>query len=128
MSEPARGEPQVTPFEYMGGDAAVRALVARFYDLMESDPAYAELRAMHAPDLKPMRERLFQFFSGWLGGPRLYSGCVMSAHAPFAIGAREREQWLACMARAMVDVDVPLAVRALLTPAFERMSQGMQSR
>jgi hemoglobin len=128
MSQPAKTEQQISPYDYMGGEAEVRAMVERFYDLMETDPAYAELRAMHAPDLKPMRERLFQFFSGWLGGPRLYSSCVMSAHAPFAIGTRERDQWLACMARAMEEAQVPEAVRALVTPAFERMSQGMQSR
>jgi len=40
-----------TPYALLGGDAAVRALVERFYDLMELEPRYAELRALHAADL-----------------------------------------------------------------------------
>ena len=33
-----------TPYDVMGGDAKVRALVDRFYDLMDLEPAYKELR------------------------------------------------------------------------------------
>ena len=58
---------------------------------------------LHAADLSPMRERLPEFLSGWLGGPPLYfqrpdHNCIVSAHRPFAIGPDERDQWLMCMA------------------------------
>lgn len=33
--------PLVSPFNLMGGEAPVRALVERFYDLMELEPSYA---------------------------------------------------------------------------------------
>ncbi|HEX2590377.1 MAG TPA: group II truncated hemoglobin [Rhizomicrobium sp.] len=118
----------VSPYDAMGGEAGVRALVDRFYDLMERDASYSELRAMHAEDLAPMRERLFQFFSGWFGGPRLYSNCVMSAHAPLAIGERENAQWLACMNRALEDTAVPDQIRALAEAAFLHMANGMRRR
>ncbi|RYF31557.1 MAG: globin, partial [Comamonadaceae bacterium] len=36
-----------TPFEWIGGEDKVRALVDRFYDLMELEPAYAVLRGVH---------------------------------------------------------------------------------
>ena len=47
MSQAAPG----TPFEWIGGEDKVKALVERFYDLMELEPKYAELRAAHGPDL-----------------------------------------------------------------------------
>ena len=43
----------------------LQAITQRFYDLMEQDPAYAELRAMHAPDLTEMRASLPLFLAGW---------------------------------------------------------------
>ena len=39
-------------------------------DLMEADPAYETLRALHAADLSPMRDSLSDFLMAWLGGPR----------------------------------------------------------
>ena len=64
-------EPETeTPFEAIGGASTVRLIVNRFYDLMDTDSAYAELREIHAPDLTPMRRSLAGFLDGWLGGPR----------------------------------------------------------
>jgi len=111
----------------------VRAVVDRFYDIMDQDPDFAGLRAMHAPDLAPMRERLFEFLSGWLGGPPLYfqgpvHRCVMSAHRPFAIGAKERDEWLACMGRALDEAGTPGELRPLLNTAFARMAEAFRNR
>ncbi len=68
----------------------MQAIVDRFYDLMDNDPAYAELRAMHAPDLTRMRGELARFLAGWAGGPRDWfednpGRCMMSVHKPYAI-------------------------------------------
>ena len=38
----------------MGGEAAVRRLVDRFYDIMDSSSEALELRTLHATDLGPM--------------------------------------------------------------------------
>ena len=54
---------QATPFDLIGGHPAIQRIVERFYDLMEQDPAYAELRALHAPDLSPMRRSLALFLA-----------------------------------------------------------------
>ena len=52
MTETASPEaPVQSPFERVGGHAALQAITNRFYDLMEQDPAYAELRAMHSPGI-----------------------------------------------------------------------------
>jgi truncated hemoglobin YjbI len=63
---------QDTPYARLGGEVAVRALVDRFYDLMDLELQYAQLRAVHGSDLASARDKLFWFLSGWLGGPSLY--------------------------------------------------------
>ena len=59
-----------TPFEWIGGEAQVKALIERFYDLMELEPQYAALRAAHGSTLADARQKLFWFLCGWLGGPQ----------------------------------------------------------
>ena len=122
-----------SPYDLIGGEARVRKIVDRFYDIMDSAPEAAAIRAMHAADLSPMRERLFEFLSGWLGGPPLYfqrpdHKCIVSAHRPFAIGAAERDQWMTCMRRAMEDCGVPEDMRALLDQAFSRVAEAFRNR
>jgi hemoglobin len=62
-----------TPFEWIGGEDKVKALVERFYDLMDLEPKYAELRAAHGTELERARQNLFWFLCGWLGGPQHYT-------------------------------------------------------
>ena len=59
-----------TPFDSLGGHETFRAICERFYELMDSDPAYAELRAMHAADLAPMRSLLALLLAAWAVGLR----------------------------------------------------------
>lgn len=98
-----------TPFHRLGGAPVFEAICNRFYDLMDQDPAYAELRAMHAPDLAMMREALPQFLAGWAGGPRDWfdanpGRCMMSVHKPFTIDSVTAGQWAEAMQRAIADV------------------------
>ncbi len=123
----------LTPYDLIGGAEAVRRLADRFYDIMDEEHAAAGIRGMHAQDLGQIKERLFEFMSGWLGGPQDYfqradRPCIRSAHRPYAIGTDERDQWLMCMNRAMVETDVPEPVRKLLDQAFFRMADMLRSR
>jgi hemoglobin len=98
-----------TPFHKLGGHETFQAICNRFYDLMDEDPAYAELRAMHAPDLTKMRGALAQFLAGWAGGPRDWfeqnpGRCMMSVHKPYTITKQVAEQWADAMQRAIADV------------------------
>jgi hemoglobin len=84
-------------------------LVKRFYEIMDSEPRAADIRAMHKPDLSEANEKLFMFLSGWMGGPPLYiekygHPMLRARHLPFQIGESERDQWVYCMVRAMHDV------------------------
>jgi hemoglobin len=119
-----------TPFERLGGTPTLRRIVDRFYDLMDSDAAYAELRAMHGADLGPMRESLTGFFTGWSGGPRDWFGqgkCVMGLHRPLGVTAETARQWIMAMGRA---VDEELAQRdpdlaRAMVDALHQMAMGM---
>tara|TARA_R110000787_G_scaffold221604_1_gene330342 strand:- start:186 stop:608 length:423 start_codon:yes stop_codon:yes gene_type:complete len=104
-----------TPFEAIGGQESVAAIVGRFYDLMDTDPAYRDLRALHAADLSAVRNGLALFLNGWMGGPRDWFAqgkCVMSLHRPLAIPPQVADQWIDAMARAIAaqpGVDTALA-------------------
>jgi hemoglobin len=100
-----------TPFERLGGEAGVRTLVDRFYDLMDLEPAYAGIRALHPSTLEGSRDKLYWFLCGWLGGPNHYierfgHPRLRARHLPYAIGISERDQWMACMMQAMAESGV----------------------
>ncbi len=127
-------ETSQTPFAQIGGRPAVDAIVARFYALMDRDPAYAELRAMHADDLGPVREGLASFLTGWLGGPRDWfddpsKGCVMSLHRSLAITPALSLQWLEAMARAIAgQPGLDQDFSAEIAGALARMARMMINR
>jgi hemoglobin len=122
----------ITPFEWIGGEPKVQALVDRFYDLMDIEPGYAELRAVHGTTLADARQKLFWFLCGWLGGPDHYQERfghprLRMRHMPFAIGIRERDQWVACMDQAMAETDVPADLRARLKESFFGTADWMRN-
>ncbi len=89
-----------------GGIQKIRELVETFYDIMETDPKAAPIRAYHAKDLTAAREKLFMFLTGWTGGPQLYierygHPRLRQRHIAFSIGESERDQWMYCMISAM---------------------------
>ena len=126
-------QPVATPYEWVGGEASVRALVDRFYDLMDLEPAYAALRAVHGSELTSARDKLFWFLSGWLGGPQEYTDRfghprLRMRHMPFAIGILERDQWLACMAQAMRETGLDPDLRARLEKSFFQTADWMRNQ
>jgi hemoglobin len=122
-----------TPYARLGGDAAVRALVDRFYDLMDLEPGYARLRAVHGNELTHARDKLYWFLSGWLGGPNHYIDRfghprLRARHLPFAIGQVERDQWLECMNQALVEQGVDEDLRLRLVQAFFQTADWMRNQ
>ena len=132
-AEPAHASPPATPFAWMGGEEGVRALTERFYDLMDLEPSYAALRAVHAPSLDNARQRLFWFLCGWLGGPPHYTDRfghprLRARHMPFKIGVIERDQWLACMDQAMQESGVDDPLRTRLRQSFFQTADWMRNQ
>ena len=122
-----------THYRQLGGDAQVRDLVDRFYDLMDLEPAYALIRALHPTDLTSSRDKLYWFLSGWLGGPQHYverfgHPRLRARHTPFSIGQAERDQWMACMRQAMAELRLDARLQAELTAALYKTADFMRNR
>ena len=86
-------------FEQLGGATVIRKLVDDFYDYMSELPEAKVVRELHPADLAESRQKLYEFLTGWSGGPPLYTSKyghprLRMRHMPFAIGEAERDQWL----------------------------------
>jgi hemoglobin len=117
----------------MGGEPGVRALVDRFYDLMDLEPAFAGIRLLHPATLDSSRDKLHWFLCGWLGGPSHYTDRfghprLRARHLPYAIGIAERDQWLACMLQAMQEQAVNPALAQRLAESFFGTADWMRNQ
>ncbi len=120
-------------YDLIGGETPLRALVERFYDLMDSAPEAKDVRALHAKSLGQAREKLFMFLSGWSGGPALYiekygHPRLRQRHMPFSIGEIERDQWLWCMGKAVDESAMLPAVKDNLKIRFAEVADFMRNR
>lgn len=121
-----------TPYEMLGGDQAIRDLADAFYEAMDSLPEAAKIRAMHGESLVDIKQKLYEYLSGWLGGPGLYverygTICLTEPHAPYAIGEQESDQWMKCMEQALEKIEASEEVKQLLLPAFTQLANFMQN-
>ena len=133
MIEEPRPGPERTPYELIGGDAAVRRLVQRFYELMDTLPEAWGVRKLHPESLAGSEEKLFMFLSGWLGGPPLFTARfghprLRARHLPFAIGEAEAAQWMLCMRQAMDDVVADAGLRRWLDGKLTDLAAHMRNR
>jgi len=124
---------QPNAFELIGGSEKLRELIDRFYDLMDLEPEFAGIRALHPPSLDGSRDKLYWFLSGWMGGPSLYierfgHPRLRARHLPYAIASSERDQWLRCMAWAMQDVNVPEELQQRLMQSFYDTADWMRNQ
>ncbi|MCM0045105.1 MAG: group II truncated hemoglobin [Burkholderiaceae bacterium] len=131
MNENTTQQPDL--YALVGGDDKLRELVDRFYDLMDLEPQFAALRAMHPPSLDGSRDKLYRFLSGWTGGPDIYTQkygqpFLRARHLPFAIASRERDDWLTCMLLAMRELGYGEEREDLLLQAFFRTADWMRNK
>lgn len=122
-----------TPFSRIGGEPAVRRLVRRFYELMDTLPEAYGIRKLHATDLSGAENKLFMFLCGWLGGPQLYverfgHPRLRARHLRFPIGNDEAEQWMLCMRQSMAEVIADDALRAALDKSINDLAYHMRNR
>jgi hemoglobin len=120
----------ITAYELIGGEAAIRSLVDRFYFYMDILPQAQGIRAMHSASLVGAKDKLFKFLSGWLGGPNLFieefgHPMLRMRHFPFAIGEDERDQWMLCMNQALSELNMDERVRTELQSALQQLATHM---
>ena len=121
-----------SPYEMLG-EAGIRHLVDRFYQYMDSEARYAEIRAMHAQDLGPVREYFSQYLISWMGGPPVYmesrgSMCITAAHKPLGIQPRHSQQWLDCFADALSDRDDAEQLKQMLMPPLVAITRMLEAK
>lgn len=119
-----------TPYEELGGEQPLRALVDSFYDRIASDSP--SLRAMHPADDRNSRRNLFEYLSGWMGGPNLYAERkghprLRMRHLPFAIGNEEADEWMRCMRVALAE-NVAEPLRSYLEERFRQLADHMRNQ
>lgn len=91
-----------TLYARIGGEAGVRQLVTLFYDNMEVIAEAKHVRSLHPADLTSSRLKLFQYFSGWFGGPPLYTDLyghprLRARHIHVPVKVADRDAWLKCL-------------------------------
>lgn len=120
----------ITPYDVIGGEPAIRSLVDRFYFYMDILPEAQDIRAMHQPSLASAKDKLFKFLSGWLGGPNLFMQefghpMLRARHLPFKIGPSERDQWMLCMNKALDEMTMDPRLLVNIRTALDQLATHM---
>jgi len=123
---------ELSMFERIGGAVVIDRLVETFYARMDMLPEAAIIRAMHAPDLGPVKSVLKRYLSEWTGGPKLYSPekghpRLRQRHMGFSIGNAERDAWLLCMRGAMAETIRDDSARHELDAALTKLADWMRN-
>jgi hemoglobin len=133
MSDPATGNQ--TPFERIGGEATVRALVERFYDAMdESEPALAALHRLENGKVsRESRDKFALFLIGWLGGPQDYVRLnghprLRMRHAHVAVTQAMRDAWMRAMRQALAHDSIDPTLRAFLDEQLGEVADFMRNQ
>lgn len=113
--------PNLSIYDNLGGETAVRRLVQAFYPRVQRDPL---LGPLFPEDITPVMEKQFMFLSQFFGGPSLYSDAVghpmmRARHLPFPVTRERAEAWLACMRAALEEIGVEEPLRGFV---LERLS------
>jgi hemoglobin len=128
--------PSDIPFDRLGGEAAVRALVEHFYDAMaDLEPALARLHPCDAGGrvARESRDRFALFFIGWLGGPQDYIAQyghprLRMRHAEVPVDDSMAVAWMRCMSAAFDRAGVAGDLRAFLDGRLMDLTRFLRNR
>ena len=115
-------------YDAVGVEPTFRPLLAKFYEGVGQDRV---LRPMYPEDdLGTAEERFALFVMQYWGGPNTYSSSrghprLRMRHAPFRVGAAERDAWLSHMRVAVDSIDLPESHRTALWEYLERAAYFM---
>lgn len=131
--EPSENKETITLYEAIGADDTVRKLVRRFYELMDTLPEAKSARDIHPPSLANAEEKLYEYLTGYLGGPQLYiekygHPRLRARHLHAPIGTREVEEWLLCFRGALDDTVEHPKLREIIWEPIERLAYHMRNK
>ena len=132
-TEAADAVAPATPYQRIGGEAGLRRFTQRMYALMDSLPEAAAVRALHPEELSGSEQKLFEFLSGWLGGPPLFTERhgpprLRARHLPFAIDMDAVSGWLACFHQSMQENVDDAELREFLWSRIEPLALHMRNQ
>lgn len=120
-----------TVYEAAGGLPFFVALATAFYEQVRLDDVLLQLYP-DPHDLDPARDRLALFLAQYWGGPTTYSEVrghprLRMRHAPYVIGERERDHWLAAMEAALDQLAPPAPLRERFDAYFTMSAEAMRN-
>ena len=134
MTQPSdKPETTSTLYEAIGGEPIIRKLVDRFYELMDTLPEAKACRDVHPPSLEGSAEKLYEYLTGYLGGPQLYiekrgHPMLRRRHFVAPIGPEERDGWLLCFERAIAETVADERLRETILVPVRKLAQHMQNK
>lgn len=125
--------PENSPYCLIGGEKGTRALAERFYDIMQTEPEATALLNIHPQPMDSIRQRFFEYLSGWLGGPPLFEQeyghpRLRARHLPYKVTPQMRDQWMYCMNKALEETVENKLLRKGLSQSFEQLANHMVNR
>ncbi|MFZ5579337.1 MAG: group II truncated hemoglobin [Pseudomonadota bacterium] len=122
----------LTDYDRIGGEAGIRRLTQRFYEVMSELPGTRALLSIHR-DLADSEQKLFEFLSGWLGGPQLFMERhghprLRMRHMQVAVDTDMRDQWMHCMRHALDETVEDPSFREELYQSLWSLADQMRNR
>lgn len=121
-----------TLYSKLGGEDWVQRFTSRFYQLMDTRADAAACRNIHPQSLAGSQQKLFDYLTGWLGGPPLFvekhgPPMLRARHLHAKIGEAEISGWLACFHQAWQETVTDAAISEIVVPRVEALAQHMRN-
>ncbi|MGI2111232.1 group II truncated hemoglobin [Shewanella frigidimarina] len=128
-----RDTAQSNAYDLIGGDKVIRTIAHDFYQQMQTRSETQALLAMHRSPMQESEQKLYEFLSGWLGGPQLYQQkhghpALRARHMHFAIDESMRDQWLICMRAAIQNNIKKPEHQQVIIQAISALADNMRNR
>ncbi len=120
-------------YDRLGGESVIRRITERFYAHMDELPEAYGIRKLHADTLANSQQKLFEFLSGWTGGPQLFverhgQPMLRRRHMGFPIDSDARDQWMLCMRLALDEIVSDAPLREDLYTALLKLADHMRNQ
>lgn len=106
-------DPNISPYELIGGEQTLRKLVKSFYARVRKHP---DLFPIFPGNWEETERKQYMFLTQFFGGPALYSEefghpMLRARHMPFPVTPQRAEAWLSCMQQALDDIKLQGEIR-----------------